>query len=153
MNRLFLIIKKIECRQIVVITLFVLLHTNTLAEPQYVIKYSKLDDITIKGVVGLEEPMELCEQHIRELSVQDVIYHTNSDYIVGFRAKKKERNFPLPLFSMKTDELYANSGNVARLYLHQIVYSGAEVIVTYQVCGSGGFISVRDVFLKNFVEQ
>jgi len=92
-----------------------------------------------------------CSQHIAELSIDEVIYENNSDYIIGFRAKPTKNNQMLSSFAMDTKELYHKLGNAGRLNVQLVIKKAAPVIVTYQKCGSGGFISVKDVFKKSVV--
>jgi hypothetical protein len=136
------------------ITVLIFAHSCAMAEPMLVESYSQKSNIaSIDGIVGLEEPMSDCSQHIGELTIDEVIYESNSDYIIGFRAKQTKSNPSLPSFSMNTKELYLKLGNAGRLNIQLIIKKAAPVIVTYQKCGSGGFISVRDVFKKNIINK
>ena len=135
-----------------IITLLTCASTCAIAEPMMVESYSQKSNIpSIDGIAGLEETMADCSQHIAELTIDEVIYENNSDYIIGFRAKPTKNNQMLSSFAMDTKELYLKLGNAGRLNVQLVIKKAAPVIVTYQKCGSGGFISVKDVFKKSVV--
>ena len=140
--------------QKLIITLLIFVCTCAIAEPMMVENYSQKSNIpSIDGIAGLEETMADCSQHIAELTIDEIIYESNSDYIVGFRAKPTKNNQFLSSFAMDTKVLYFKLGNAGRLNVQQVIKKTAPVIVTYQKCGSGGFISVKDVFKKNVVSK
>ena len=139
--------------RILIITLLISAHTSAIGESMMIENYSqKSDTPSIDGVAGLEETMIDCSQHIAKLTIDEVIYEDNSDYIVGFRAKQTKSNH-LPSFSMDTKGLYQKLGNAGRLNLQLIVQKNTPVIVTYQKCGSGGFISVKDIFKESALNK
>ena len=115
--------------------------------------------IGVNAIVDLEsamtEPGSNCSQRIADLVIDEVVYEGASDTIVGFRAQKPgiTANTWYGVFSMNTKRLYQNLGNAERHRVHELVKKGAKVVVAYQVCGSGGFASVRDVFAKSAINS
>jgi hypothetical protein len=133
-----------------------------LAEPGIVYSYSPPPKFGVTGVnaiVNLEEAQTEdgsgCEQRIADLVVDEVAYEGASDIVIGFRAKKpgNNKNEWYGLFSMNTQALYRKLPNPDRRNVQLLVKRGARVIVVYQVCGSGGFASVRDVYAKSAVNN
>ena len=135
---------------------------NSFAEPGIVYRYStppKLEISGVNGIVELEaamtEPGSGCEQRIADLVVDEVVYEGTSEMLIGFRAKKPANGSSewYGLFSMATKALYQNLSNAERRNIQQLIRRGAKLIVIYQICGSGGFASVRDVFAKSAVNN
>ena len=120
---------------------------------------SKFEVSGVNAVVDLEPAMTEsgsgCEQRLADLVVDEVVYEGASDIIIGFRAQKPGSSAKswYGLFSMNTKSLYQKLPNPERHNVQQLVKKGAKVIVTYQVCGSGGFSSVRDIYAKTAVNN
>ena len=132
------------------------------AGPGIVYKYTKppkTDIVGVNAIVDLEsaetEQGSSCDQRIADLTIDEVVYQGASELIIGFRAMKPANGSSewYTLFSMTTKELYEKLSNAERRYPQQLVKKGAKVIVTYQVCGSGGFVSVRDIFAKSAINN
>lgn len=126
------------------------------AEPGIVYRYSpapKVKAIGVQAIVDLEPAMTEtgsgCEQRMADLVIEDVVYDGASDRVVGFRAPKTG----LGMFKMETDKLYKSLSNAERRAPLLLIRRGAKVLVTYQMCGSGGFISVRDVWDKSAINR
>lgn len=148
-----------------------------IAESRIVFRYSTDPKPRITGVaaiVNLEEPYKECDQRIADLVVDEVVYDGSSGIIVGFRAQKPssktsgwnfwggflpdliDRIWPpksdlgsrewYGLFAMKG--FYMSLANAERGHVGDLVKKGAKLIVSYQICGSGSFVSVRDIYDK-----
>lgn len=124
------------------------------------IEYQFGDKLKITGVnaiVGIEEPMtapgDNCSQRIAEVVVDEVVYEGSSDMVAGFRAKKPAPKEWYGIFRINTDALYKSIPNAAHGDVLKLVKKGANLIVTYQVCGSGGFVNVRDIFKKSAINN
>ena len=133
----------------------VLPFTNAFAEPGIVYRFSpKFEVIGVNAIVDLEPAMTEsgsgCEQRIADLIVDEVVYEGASDIVIGFRAQKpgSKANTWYGLFSMNTKLLYRKLPNPERHNVQLLVKKEAKLIVVYQVCGSGGFSSVRDIYAK-----
>ena len=118
----------------------------------------KMEIIEVTAIVDLEEAMtdaKNCEQRIADLVIDEVVYEGTSEIVTGFRALKPGVGTKpwYALFEMDTKALYRNISNSERRNVQMLIRKGAKIIVSYQVCGSGGFISVRDVFLKSAVNN
>lgn len=133
---------------------------SALAEPGIVYRYGpKLDIIGVNAIVDLEraytEKGDSCEQRIADLVIDEVVYEGANEIVIGFRAKLPGNNTNelYGLFTMDTTSLYKKLSNSERRNVQLLVKKGAEVVVTYQICGSGGFISVRDIYAKSAVNN
>ena len=140
----------------------ILVSLPAIAEPGIVYRYSsspKVEVIGVSAVVDLEAAMTEtgsgCEQRIADLSIDEVVYEGASDIVIGFRAQKPGNgtNTWYGVFAMDTKALYRKLPNPERHNVQLLVKRGAKVIVTYQVCGSGGFASVRDIYAKSAVNS
>lgn len=125
------------------------------AEPGIVYRYAispKLQIVGVDAVVDLEpaETGNNCSQGIAETTIDEVAYEGTTDIIIGFKAQKPgtASNAWYGLFRMATSVLYRKLPNAERHYVQILIRKGARVIVVYQVCGSGGFVSVRDVWAR-----
>ena len=123
------------------------------AEPALVYQFGSKRVIGVNGLVGIETPMvdplENCSQRIAEVVVDEVVYDGASDIIAGFRAKKPAPNEWYGMFTIHSDAVYGALSNAARGDVQKLINKGARLIVIYQVCGSGGHVSVRDIFKKS----
>ena len=119
-------------------------------DPVVEYSYTKKAEITgVKAITGIEDTMSDCSQNIAEVTIDQVIYQDNSDYITGFRVKPTKTNQWPQSFTMYTKKLYEQLSNSQRLNVQMIIKNGAQLLVVYQQCGSGGYISVKDVFKKS----
>lgn len=111
----------------------------------------------IIAIVGIEEPMiapgDNCSQRIADLVIDEVVYDGASDTILGFRAKKPPPKEWYGIFRIDSRSLYREIPNADRAEVLKLISKGTHVIVTYQVCGSGGFVSVRDIFKKSAINN
>lgn len=107
----------------------------------------------VRALVGIEEPMaapgENCDQRIAELVVDEVVYDGVSNMVAGFRATKPAPNEWYGIFRLDNAAVYKALPNSAHGDMLRLFKKGNELIVVYQVCGSGGFVSVRDVYKKS----
>lgn len=137
---------------------FLCVNFGVSANPKIIYQYgSGAKVIGVNALVGIEAPMvepgDNCDQRIAEVVVDEVVYDGVSEMIAGFRAKKPAPNEYYALFRMDSKAIYGALPNPARLDVHRLVNKGARLVVIYQVCGSGGFISVRDIFKKSAVNN
>lgn len=129
-------------------------HADAGIEYQY---NNKLKITGVNAIVGIEEPMttpgDNCSQRIADVVIDEVVYSGVSDMVAGFRAKKPAPKEWYGIFRIDTDSLYKSIPNAAHGDVLKLIKKGTSVIVTYQVCGSGGFVNVRDVFKKTAVNN
>ena len=123
-------------------------------QPKVIYQFSdQAKVIGVNALVGIEEPMlapgDNCDQRIAELVVDEVVYEGTSEKITGFRAKKPAPREFYGLFKIDSDAVYGALPNAARSDVQKLINKGARLIVVYQVCGSGGFLSVRDIFKRS----
>lgn len=152
------------------------------AEPRIVYRYSagpKLEIAGVDGIVNLQEAYKDCSQGIADLVVDEVVYDGSTNIIVGFRANIPssktskwnawggflpdliDRIWPpksnlnsrdrYHLFEMRG--FYMSLANAERHYVGDLIKKGAKLIVAYQICGSGSFVSVRDVYDKSAINN
>lgn len=120
------------------------------AEPGLVYQFdSKAKIIGINALVGIDAPMADCDQRIADVVVDEVVYQGASNIVEGFRAKKPAPNEWYALFSIDSQAVYSALPNASRGNVQKLISKGAKLIVVYQVCGSGGHVSVRDIFKKS----
>lgn len=93
-----------------------------------------------------------CSHRIADVVVDEVVYEGASSIIVGFRAKKPAPKEWYDLFRF-TSSAYENLSNSNRHYVAEVVKKGQRVIVVYDVCGSGGFIYIKELFKKTAVNN
>ena len=98
-------------------------------------------------------PGDNCDQRIADIVVDEVVYDGASTTIAGFRAKKPAPNEMYALFSIDSKAVYSALPNATRADVQKLIGKGARLIVVYQVCGSGGYISVRDIFKKSAINN
>jgi len=129
-------------------------HADAGIEYQY---GNKLKVTGVNAIVGIEEPMtapgDNCSQRIADVVIDEVVYDGASDMVAGFRAKKPAPREWYGIFRIDTDALYKSIPNAAHNDVLKLIKKGASIIVTYQVCGSGGFVSVRDIYKKTAVNN
>ncbi len=117
----------------------------------------KLKRIGVNAIVGIEEPMtapgDNCDQRIANVVVDEVVYDGASDMIAGFRAQKPAPKEWYGIFRIDTNAFYKSIPNAAHGDVLKIIKKGANLIVTYQVCGSGGFVLVRDIFKNTAINN
>ncbi|ARU30757.1 hypothetical protein CAP31_03065 [Sulfuriferula sp. AH1] len=140
------------------VVLFALASFAAVAKPVLVYQFgSNGKVIGINALVGIEEPMveigDNCDQRIADLVVDDVVYERSSETISGFRAKKPAPNEINALFTIDSKAVYGALPNASRRDVQKIISKGSRLIVVYQVCGSGGYFSVRDIFKKGAVNN
>lgn len=128
------------------------------AKPAIIYQYGPGAKVVgVNALVGIEAPMvepsDNCDQRIAEVVVDEVVYDGASEMIAGFRAKKPAPNEYYALFGMDSKAIYGALPNPARRDVQRLVNKGARIVVIYQVCGSGGFISVREIFKKSAVNN
>ena len=112
-------------------------------------QYDNKPNITgVRAIVGIEEPLSDCDQRIADLVIDEVVYDGASDLVLGFRAKKPAPQEWYGIFRIN-DALYKSISNVEHSQITNLIKKGARVIVTYHVCGSGGYVYVRDIFKKS----
>jgi hypothetical protein len=132
--------------------------TIVVAEPSIVYQLDNRAKITgVNGLVGIEEPFtkkgDNCSQRIADLMVNEVVYKSDSDMITGFRATKPPPNEWYGIFRIDSDALYKAIPNTTKSDVQKLIKKGAQLIVIYQVCGNGGFVSVRDIFKKSSINN
>lgn len=128
------------------------------AKPAFVYQFGSNGKVVgINALVGIEKPMvevgDNCDQRIADLVVDEVVYEGLSEIISGFRAKKPAPNENYVLFTIDSKAVYGALPNAARRDVQKIINKGSRLIVIYQVCGSGGYFSVRDIFKKSAVNN
>lgn len=137
-----------------VLTCFSSAHADAGIEYQF---GDKLKNTGVSAIVGIEEPMtapgDNCSQRIADVVVDEVVYEGVSDMLAGFRAKKPAPKEWYGIFRINTDALYKSIPNAAHGDVLKLVKKGANLVVTYQVCGSGGFVNVRDIFKKSAINN
>lgn len=109
--------------------------------------------VGVNALVGIGEPMvspgDNCDQRIAEVVVDEVVYEGATDTIKGFRAKKPAPNEWYGIFTIDSKAIYDALPNATQGYVQQLIKKGEKLIVIYQVCGSGGYAFVRDIFKKS----
>ena len=128
------------------------------AKPAIIYQYgSNAKVIGVNALVNIEdamvEPGDNCDQRIAEIVVDEVVYEGASEIITGFRAKKPAPNEFYALFTIDSKAVYDRLPNTQRRDVQKIINKGSRLVVIYQVCGSGGFLSVRDIFKKSAVNN
>jgi hypothetical protein len=128
------------------------------AEPGLIYQYGDNANIVgVKALVGIEAPMvapgDNCDQRIADVVIDEVVYEGKSDIIAGFRSKKPAPNEWYGLFSIDYRAVYDTLPNATRSDVQKLIKKGAKLIVIYQVCGSGGQVTVRDIFKKTAINN
>jgi hypothetical protein len=128
------------------------------AEPKIIYQYGDKGKIVgVNALVGIEEPMlaqgDNCDQRIAEVVVDEVVYEGASDMITGFRAKKPAPKEWYGIFKIDSKAIYNSIQRAVHQDVQKLINKGARLIVVYQMCGSGGFVSVRDIFKKSAVNN
>ena len=147
-------------RKYALASILAIFSTIACGEPDLVYLYAsspKVEAASVNGIVDLV-PADTtfgsgCEQRIAELTIDEVVYKGENDDVIGFRAEKPGGDGIEWLYTMNTAKLYEKLPNARRHDVKKLVKKGKEVIVTYQVCGSGGFTSVRDIFAKTAINH
>ena len=128
------------------------------AESRIIFNYNdklKIDEVI--AIVGIDElmvaPGDNCDQRIADIVIDEVVYDGASDMVAGFRAKKPAPNEWYGIFRIDTEALYKPIPNVGRHDPLKLIKNGANLIVIYQVCGSGGYVFVRDIFKKTAINN
>lgn len=145
-------------RSLIFLILSLLVTTVVVAEPSIVYQLDNRAKITgVNGLVGIEEPFtkrgDNCSQRIADLVVDEVVYKGDSDMIAGFRATKPAPNEWYGIFHIDSDALYKAISNTTKSDVQKLIKKGAQLIVIYQVCGNGGFVSVRDIFKQSSINN
>jgi len=143
---------------LVMLSLFIVFPLLVHAKPAIVYQYGKaFNVIDINGLVGIEAPMvdpgDGCSQRIADLTVDEVVYNGVSDSIAGFRAKKPAPKEWYGLFTIDSDAVYGALSKNEAYDIRRLIKKGERIIVIYQVCGSGGFASVIDIFKKSAINN
>jgi hypothetical protein len=131
---------------------------NAKAEPAIVYQFNDHAKITgVNGLVGIEEPYtkpgDNCDQRIADVLVDEVVYEGASDMIVGFRAKKSAPKEWYGIFRIDGNAVYKALPNATHSDVQKLIKKGTQLIVIYQICGSGGFVNVRDIFKKTAINN
>ncbi|WP_319585298.1 hypothetical protein [uncultured Desulfobulbus sp.] len=123
-------------------------------KPKIVYKYDNFAQPTgVKAIIDIEETDTQCDQRIALITVEEVLYEGSSEQVEGFRAKLSSDKIDY-LFSIYNNKaIYENLPNAARRDVLQLINKGSNLLVDYQVCGSGGFFSVRNIFSARFVNK
>lgn len=102
--------------------------------------------ISDSSFVDIEAAMPDCGQHIAEVVIDQVVYKNVSDIIAGFRIERPSPNGLYSLYRIRTSS-YEHLSKVEQYsVLSDLVSKGAQLIITYQICGSGGFIYVENIY-------
>jgi len=105
------------------------------------------------AMINIEEAMTApgdgCTQLINEVVVSEVTYDGSSEIINGFRVNPAKNIKSITLYRISSDKMTSYDND----QLQRIVKKGARLIVLAQICGSGGFTSVREIWLKNAIGQ
>ena len=137
----------------ILITATLALSATTLAAPSVVYRYNMAGAQTPIAIIDLERaytaPSENCSQRFAEVKIDQVVYDGVSEIIAGFRAKKPQPNEWTGLFRLTTKDL----GKFEMRELAKIVQQGHKIFTLYQICGSGEFVSVREIWLKDAVNN
>ena len=106
-----------------------------------------LAESTPWAIVGLEARMPDCAQELRSVVIDTVEYdEPMSDTIVGFRTRHKAERLA-EAFPIDSEGLYRTLANAERADVARVIHKGPEpVLVRYQVCGNGGYVSVLDIY-------
>lgn len=102
--------------------------------------------VGVNGLIGIEELMADCDSRIAKVVVDKVEYKEGSDIITGFYAKKLASKKMDYFFSIDSDVVDRTLNKLSKLDVQKLIRKGEHLIVVYQVCGSGGFTSARDIF-------
>jgi len=88
-----------------------------------------------------------CQQALREVVIDTVEYdEPMSDTIVGFRTRDDPAQ-GVTAFPIESEPLYRTLSNAQQADVARVIHKGPEtVLVRYQVCGSGGYVSVLDIY-------
>ena len=112
--------------------------------------------IGVSAIVGIEAPMievgDNCSQRIADVVVADVVYRERG-VITAFRAKKPPPKEWYGEFRIDSNAIYRSLPNAKHLDVQKIIHKGAHLMVIYQMCGSGGFASVREIFKNSAVNN
>lgn len=121
------------------------------AEPEMIYEDSKPI-----ALIGLSEVWRSggasgCENHIGTFEVEEIAYDGVSEIVGGIRVKpvvsfwdKKSSTAP-SLMRLNTDKL----SNIERSWLPTLVDKGSKLLIAYNICGSGGFQYVRDIYRQD----
>ena len=95
--------------------------------------------------VDIEPAMSDCEQNIAHVKVSQVVYENVSDIIAGFRIARPSPNELYRLYRIKRSA-YKKIPNSTLSHLGDLIHNGADLVIAYQICGSGGSVYVRDIY-------
>jgi len=106
-----------------------------------------LAESTPWAIVGIEDRMPDCQQELKSVVIDRVEYDKPmSDTIVGFRTRDDTAR-TVTAFPINSEGLYRTLANAERDAVAQVIHEGPEpVLVRYQVCGCGGYVSVLDIY-------
>lgn len=138
----------------------VLTSISTLALADVGLEYeydSHFKVIGVNGLVGIEDPLtdpiEACSQRIATVVVDSVVYETNSQKITGFKAKIPAPMKSNMLINLDSDQIYKSLAKKAQPDVSKLIRKGADLIVTYQTCGSSGYASATNIFKKSALNR
>jgi hypothetical protein len=100
------------------------------------------------AIVNIETVMRDCEQGLGKFTVEQLDFDGASTRIKGFRAidHRQRRHY----FSL--DPRIHEIANADRGALGELLREKRELIVTFQRCGSGGYLSVKDVYAQSAID-
>lgn len=110
-------------------------------------------DKKIMGIVSNETVG--CSRRIMALTIDSVDFLPGTDEVTGFRAEIKnargERQ--IHLFQFEENSLYKKLPNSERPVIQNLIRRGEQVIVTYDICGNGGYFYVHDIFSRQAINK
>ena len=88
----------------------------------------------------------LCHYSAAIMTINTVVYEGISEVVAGFRTEDDT------LIRVEIDALYKNVSNAERYLVKDLFKRGQQVLASYSVCGSGGFIYLREIYKANALQ-
>jgi DNA uptake protein ComE-like DNA-binding protein len=139
------------------IVLFSVLLTSVPTAPAYALPPTDIGGIMVyhfkpsggvsglDGVINLDQKTDLqdaerCEHSSAIVKIHTVVYEGVSEIVAGFRTDDDT------LYRVSIEALYKNLANSQRGLLKDLFKRNQNVLTSYSVCGSGGFIFINEIY-------
>lgn len=105
----------------------------------------------LDGMINLDEKTDFqdadrCEHRAAVVTIDAVVYEGVSEIVAGFRTEDDT------LYRVSIEALYKNVANSQRGLIRDLFKRSQQVLISYSVCGSGGFIFLNEIFKVSAVK-
>lgn len=122
--------------------------TEEISVPAPIYKIGKNGKIIgISGIANLHpiSKDDGCDARIKYLTIDEIAYEGVSEIIGGIRSKGD-------LYLVDSELMLSIFSNAERSWVKNLFAKGNKVLVPYLVCGSGGFLFIRDIYMASSIE-